>query len=158
MRKNFVVRYSVELVVGQVAYDIHNCFDYVGMCVVRWDRCAMILSPIPEHTHIRNFLLISFDSVNRLDISPRFEGEDLTVIEEIGYISKDEVDDRSLMTEAQASGDVDLFIRFAGNHYIRIRAQNARLVECRPDDLSDWCAALWLSPLNGVASTEHGPQ
>jgi hypothetical protein len=129
MVKHFRVGQSNELVSGEIVYDLHNLYDYVG-CLLKGNR-SFCLFFMPSKTHGTGHVPIGveFVDVDILEFSPNFGACCVVDLEEMGYKPPSDRDDNWLLREDQATTSDHLFFRFASNAYIRVHSKQALIRE-----------------------------
>jgi hypothetical protein len=129
MRKNFRIGQSVELVKGNLAFDLHNLYDYVGSFLFGARRLCMYFEPNPQFALGQMPIAVEFHNVEFLEFSPHFGTRDIHDLDEMGYKAPSDRDDNWLLTEEQATSADHLFFRFLGGAFIRVHSECAYLHE-----------------------------
>jgi hypothetical protein len=132
MNKDFKVGQANELIKESRVFDLHNCFDFSSLTIS--GACVLILTFKPNTNHGAGYsgVTLQAQSVDYLEISPRFGSTRLRDLEEIGYKSRGDHDDNWLLNESQATAADDLFFRFNDGHYVRFHCERATLIEESP--------------------------
>ena len=129
MHKDFRVGQANELIKESRVFDLHNCFDFSSLTISGAGVLILTFKPNPSHGAGYSGVTLKAQSVDYLEISPRFASTTLCDVEEIGYKSRGDHDDNWLLNESQASPADDLFFRFNGGHYVRFHCEQATLIE-----------------------------
>jgi hypothetical protein len=130
MQKDFQIGQSNELIKDGVLYDLHNLYDFGGI-FVDGSRCVHIsFMPNVVHGKGQHPIIVEFDEVDYLEFSQGFGMRPITELDEMGYKSPGDRDDKWLMTEEQAGADDHLFFRLGlGDDFVRVHSRRARLSE-----------------------------
>jgi hypothetical protein len=127
MRKNFEIGLSIELVQGGRVYDLHNCYYFSGIVIGSEQSVEIAFDPDRVHGIESPPLIIRFDAVDYLELSPGFGVRDTRDLDEVGYKNPDDRDDEWLQSEFQSDRGDHLFFRVGSDDFIRIHSQRACL-------------------------------
>lgn len=129
MNKDFTVGQANELIKGGRVYDLHNCFDFVGLTISGAGGVSLMFKPNATHGGGYTGITVQAESLNHLEISPQFGAFSVNDVEEIGYKSRGDNDDNWLLSESQATSSDDLFFRFNNGHFVRFHGERVLLIE-----------------------------
>ena len=126
MDKNFSVAQANEIVHEGCVYDLHNHYDFCELRI--FDDCRVRLAFVRNVDYGADNLsrlLLTFEGVDYLEISPGFGTRPIHDVLELGYKAPGDRDDAWLMSEEQAGREDHFFIRL-DTSVIRIHALRAR--------------------------------
>lgn len=89
----------------------------------------LLFEPRTEYRKHQLSITLCFEEIDYLEFSPNFGSRVISGLDEIGYKTPEDRDDKWLMNEQQATHNDHLFFRMDGGEYIRIHCQNADLFE-----------------------------
>ena len=130
MKMNFSLSDAVAIQAGSEYYDLHNCFDLVGLTVSFTERKVEVQFGFSNRSgceKIATDLIISFFDVDYVDFSSGILRNMIRDISELGYKKPDDFDHDWLMSEDQKSETDHFFIRLSGDEYIRVHGVSAVL-------------------------------
>ncbi len=128
MKKNVKVGQANEWIKGDHVYDIHNCYDYVGLLLLNCGRTLeLIFEPNKDHGKGFNSIRLQFYGISFLEFSSGFGTAFTFNVEEVGYKTSGDNDDNWLLSEGQSLNSDHLFFRFNGDEYIRVYSADADL-------------------------------
>lgn len=128
MNKNFILADSVGIQVENNYYDLHNCFDLVGLEVdFIFNKVRVRFMPHDKECSKDGDLTISFSGVDYLDVSPGVLKNMVRDVAEVGYKNPEDFDHDWLLAEDRMNKADHLFFRMAGDEYIRVHGDSAML-------------------------------
>jgi hypothetical protein len=128
MDKNFSIANAVAIRVGNDECDLHNDFDLTLLEVdlARRNLRLTFTWAIEAAAPNRNrHLTLAFNEVEFLNVSGGVLGKMVRDVVELGYKSPEDFDHDWLMRERQASPPDHLFVRLAGDEFIRVHSRSA---------------------------------
>ncbi len=149
MEKNFKIDQSNAIRSEGLLYDLHNQYDYRQMTVYNDRIVEIVFTPHEVHGEGLPTVMLRFSGIDYLELSPGFCCRADTDLDEVGYISPDQRDDRSILEEARATPADHLFFRFHSG-FIRLHAERARIRVWKPGRLEGSAQATDLSNPGGV--------
>lgn len=129
MNKNFKVGQSNELIREGRVYDLHNCFDFGCLAISGTGRISIMFRPNTSCRDTNVSITVQAESVDFLELSPKFGVLPVILLDELGYKSRGDDDDEWLVTESQSTAADDLFFRFNDGQYIRFHSEEVLLIE-----------------------------
>ncbi|MCB1034695.1 MAG: hypothetical protein KDD47_12760 [Acidobacteria bacterium] len=128
MRKNFKVGQGDELICGGKVFDLHNKYDVSLLAVEADGDLQLRFVPNSVHGLGGKALALAFTGVDYLEMCLGFGGEPASLdLEEVGYKEPSDRDVSWLQTEDQSDSLDHLFLRFQGEHFLRIHSEEAFL-------------------------------
>lgn len=135
MEKNFKVGQSNELIQGEDLFDLHNCYDFTEIHL-EGRKASLGFEPNPDHGNNLPPLIIKFSGLSYFSASLDFCRFVQSDLDEIGYKSANDFDDKWLLSEDQAEKNDHIFFRFIGGQFIRMLASKAELFRIRNNSSS----------------------
>lgn len=135
MKKNFKVENGVVLDTVMSYWDLHNCYDYIGINIKKTRDTIVVklffekLANFSDSDKNRSLALLQFNSVKTLIMSNSFLTTNSSTVEEIGYKDSGDYDYDWLLTENQANQCSDLVIRLEDDEIFRINSESAEIIE-----------------------------
>lgn len=134
MKKSFKIGQSNEIVVGDMVYDLHNCYDVAGVSMSGDGVFCMRFQPNPEWGMNCRAIAIEFARVDYLTFRIDPHSEETADLQEMGYKNPNDEDDSWLLSEDQSVPDDHLCLRFDGDNFVRIHSKEAALIEQGGED------------------------
>ena len=139
MQKNFEIDNSIAIKNVNYYYDLHNCYDLIGLelnwrikhLVIRFNKVQgeWIKADDP---HV---IEMHFNDVSYLEISNGFFLKSKYSIDEIGFKKPGDRNYDWLLREDQSDLNDHLFLRMEGNEYLRVFSELIRIIEVKPAPL-----------------------
>lgn len=131
METNFVLNNdSISIQAGDQYFDLHNCFDLSGLAIDFAGRQVTLSfnsNQISPKDKTGATLRLVFSEVDFLSLSSGVAMKMVRDIAELGYKPKNDLDHNWLVSEKNRGLDDHLFIRLAGDEFIRIHGTTAEL-------------------------------
>ncbi len=124
MIKNFELDQSSAIIYSDDVYDLHNCYDYIGVTIVG-KSCELKIKfeLIIDYGKGKPTLSLVFKNIKYLEFNKNFGSIKITGIEELGYKNPNDTDDSWLLNKDQATKYDHLFIRLENNEFIRVYSE-----------------------------------
>ena len=130
MKKGFEIGQSNEIIKTGKIYDLHNIYEFIGVFLnAKKRRLRLLFEPRTEYRKHQLSITLSFEEIDYLEFSANFGSRVISGLDEIGYKTPEDRDDKWLINEQQATPNDHLFFRMDGGEFIRIHCQNADLFE-----------------------------
>jgi hypothetical protein len=131
MDRNFSVGQGNELLLEGQVFDLHNCYDFLGIAIAS-TRCAQLwFKPNPEHTQNVDLLVLEVRELSVLEVSKGILLGTVRDLDEVGYKNPGDKDLDWLVGERLATGRDHLIFRFGSSDHVRIHGASAGLYERR---------------------------
>ena len=131
MKTNFVLNDdSVSVQTGDQYFDLHNCFDLSGLEIDFAKKQVTLLLTSSDVTLMNKSpktLRLLFSEVDFCYVSNGTTEKMVRDIAELGYKRPNDFDHNWLVNEKNKSPDDHLFIRLAGDEFIRVHGETAKL-------------------------------
>ncbi len=134
MKKDFCIKHtSVEITYRDQVYDIHNCYEFVGLRLsfLNGTRLEILFDKI-EREWIKasdpTRIIFVFQSVKYFELSKNFVVGHSSTIEELGYKDLADYDYNWLLSEEHFTGDQHFIFSFEGSEFIRASGDTVELI------------------------------
>ncbi len=98
MKKGFKIGQSNEIIKTDKIYHLHNVHEFVGVFLNAKERRLLLLfEPNTEYRKHQLSITLSFKEINYLEFNPNFGSRVISGLDEIGYKTPEDSDDKWLM-------------------------------------------------------------
>lgn len=136
MERNFCVGQANELVLNGRVFDLHNCYDFLGIAVASTRAAQLWFTPSPAHTARTEHLVLEVEGLSVLEMTGGVTAGRVRDLDEVGYKNPGDADLEWLVGECGAEREDHLVFRFGPSDHVRVYGERAELRE-QKDAASD---------------------
>lgn len=124
MVKNFQLGQSIELILDEHCFDLHNCYNLEEISILD-NKVVFRFEPDIDFGKTLPPILISFIRPTFLTIDHTLLGSSLRYLDQMGYKNPNDFDEEWLLEEKEASEEDHFLFQFVNGSTIRIFAEQA---------------------------------